>query len=55
MQPGSPLDSRLRGNDRECRETSLPGVWGCPPDSLLSPKTGGQGVDRRESRALQSQ
>jgi hypothetical protein len=56
MQPGGVLDSRLRGNDRACRETSLPGVWGCPPDSLLSPQEWGprglkpSGGERLDSR-----
>ena len=32
------LDSRFRGNDgRECRDSSLPRVWGCPPVSLILP------------------
>jgi hypothetical protein len=48
MQPGGALDSRLGGHDRECRETSLPGVWGCPPDSLLCPQEWGWGVEHRE-------
>ena len=44
--PSYVLDSRFRGNDnRECRDRSLPRVWGCPPIPEFSPKTGGQGVD----------
>jgi hypothetical protein len=30
---------------RECRVTSLPRVWGCPPIPPISPKSGGQGVE----------
>ena len=36
--PALRLDSRLRGNDtRGCSNSSLPGVWGCPPILLLYP------------------
>jgi len=50
MSKGGALDSRLRGNDRECREISLPWVWGCPPDSLLPPKNGGRGLNIASER-----
>ena len=34
------LDSRFRGNDkRECRDASLPAVWGCSPVPYSPPKT----------------
>jgi len=45
MRLGRALDSRLRGNDRgECRDASLPRVWGCPPIPLnYPPRLGEQG------------